>query len=116
MYKIGDTWYLSYSRFSEFGNTIYRTSKSPFGPWKKPKKDGIGGRRFSAAKSMQDDNGRRFYFAWEHGRAENSDRGEWYWGGTFCIPHEVVATSDGQLDVKLPKEYVNCFKEKVDWK
>lgn len=64
MYKIGDTWYLSYSRFSEFVNTIYRTSKSPFGPWKKPKKDGIGGRRFYAAKSMQDDNGRRFYFAW----------------------------------------------------
>ncbi len=63
---------------------------------------------------MQDDNGRRFYFAWAHDRAENSDRGEWYWGGTFCIPHEVVATSDGQLDVKLPEEYVNCFKEKVD--
>ena len=39
-----------------------------------------------------------------HDRAENSDRGEWYWGGTFCIPHEVVATSDGQLDVKLPEE------------
>ena len=116
MYKIGDTWYLSYSRFSEFVNTIYRTSKSPFGPWKKPKKDGIGGRRFYAAKSMQDDNGRRFYFAWAHDRAENSDRGEWYWGGTFCIPYEVVATSDGQLDVKLPEEYVNCFKEKVDWK
>ena len=76
----------------------------------KPKKDGIGGRRFYAAKSMQDDNGRRFYFAWAHDRAENSDRGEWYWGGTFCIPHEVVATADGQLDVKLPEEYVNCFK------
>ena len=36
--------------------------------------------------------------------------------GTVCIPHEVVATADGQLDVKLPEEYVNCFKEKVDWK
>lgn len=115
MYKMGDTWYLSYSRFSEFVNTIYRTSKSPFGPWRKPKKDGIGGRRFYAAKSMADDNGRRFYFGWAHDRAERSDRGEWYWGGAFCVPHEVTATEDGQLDVKLPREYEAAFDEKVDW-
>ena len=62
MYKMGGHWYLSYSRFSEFVNTIYRVSESPFGPWRKPKKDGIGGRRFYAAKSMQNDDGRRFYF------------------------------------------------------
>lgn len=115
MYKIGDTWYLSYSRFSEFGNTIYRVSKSPFGPWRKPKKDGIGGRRFYAAKSMQDDNGRRFYFAWAHDRAERSDTGEWYWGGVFCVPHEVVADENGELDVKLPKEYEEMFRTPVAW-
>lgn len=40
-------------KISEFVNTIYRVSESPFGPWRKPKKDGIGGRRFYAAKSMQ---------------------------------------------------------------
>ena len=51
MYKIGDVWYLSYSRFSEFVNTIYRVSDSPFGPWRTPVMDGIGGRRFYAAKS-----------------------------------------------------------------
>jgi len=116
MYKIGDNWYLSYSRFSEFVNTIYRTAKSPFGPWKKPKKDGIGGRRFYAAKSMQDDNGRRFYFAWAHDRADRSDRGEWYWGGSFCVPHEVVADENGELDVRLPQEYEDQFTEEVSWK
>ena len=115
MYKMGDNWYLSYSRFSEYVNTIYRVSKSPFGPWRKLKKDGIGGRRFYAAKSMQDDNGRRFYFGWAHDRADRSDNGEWYWGGTFCIPHEVVATDDGGLDVKLPKEYENIFEKPVIW-
>ena len=39
---------------------------------------------------MEDDAGRRFYFAWAHDRAKDSDTGEWYWGGTFCIPHEVA--------------------------
>lgn len=116
MYKMGDNWYLSYSRFSEFVNTIYRVSKSPFGPWRKPKKDGIGGRRFYAAKSMEDDKGRRFYFAWAHDRADASDTGEWYWGGAFCIPHEVVPTEDGGLDVKLPKEYEGLFGTPVEWK
>ena len=52
MYKIGKLWYLSYSRFSEFVNTIYRVADSPFGPWRTPKMDGIGGRRFYAAKSL----------------------------------------------------------------
>ena len=62
---------------------------------------------------MQDDNGRRFYFAWAHDRAERSDTGEWYWGGAFCIPHEVVADENGELDVKLPKEYEEAFTEPV---
>ena len=116
MYKMGGHWYLSYSRFSEFVNTIYRVSESPFGPWRKPKKDGIGGRRFYAAKSMQNDDGRRFYFGWSHDRAEQSDKGEWYWGGTFCIPHEVVPTENGELNVKLPCEYEHIFDKAVNWK
>lgn len=115
MYKIGENWYLSYSRFSEFVNTIYRVSKSPFGPWRTPKRDGIGGRRFYAAKSLENDEGRRFYFAWAHDRAENTDYGEWYWGGAFCVPHEVIATKDGELDVKLPMEIENTISEPVKW-
>jgi beta-fructofuranosidase len=115
MYQLNSNWYLSYSRFSEFVNTIYRISKSPFGPWRTPKMDGIGGRRFYAAKSMENDAGRRFYFAWAHDRARNSDTGEWYWGGAFCIPHEVAANEEGELDVKMPQEIVDEYRTPVEW-
>ena len=46
LYRIGETWYLSYSRFSEFGGTIYRVSDNPFGGWRTPDRDRIGSRRF----------------------------------------------------------------------
>lgn len=116
MYKIGDKWYLSYSRFSEFVDTIYRVSDSPFGPWRTPEKDGIGGRRFYAAKSMEDKNGRRFYFGWAHDRGDNCDTGEWYWGGIFCLPHEVVQNEKGELDVKAPQEIIDSINQPVEWK
>lgn len=115
MYKMGDRWYLSYSRFSEWVDTIYRVSTSPFGPWRTPRFDGIGGRRFYAAKSLVNTEGRRFYFAWVHDRADRSDSGDWYWGGAFCIPHEVVRGDDGELDVKMPWELVDAFVTPVDW-
>ena len=70
LYRMGDTWYLSYSRFSEFGGTIYRVSDSPFGVWRTPSHDRIGNRRFYAAKSMADATGRRFYFGWIPDRAK----------------------------------------------
>lgn len=57
-----------------------------------------------------------FYFGWAHDRAEQSDKGEWYWGGTFCIPHEVVPTENGELNVKLPCEYEHIFDKAVNWK
>lgn len=61
MYKMGEYWYLVYSRFSERAQTIYRYSKSPYGPWRTPKFDGIDNRRFYAAKSLIDNRGRRIY-------------------------------------------------------
>ena len=113
MWKKDGKWYLSYSTFSEFVNTCYRISDSPFGPWRTPKKDGIGGRRFYAAKSLENDEGRRIYFAWAHDRADQSDYGEWYWGGEFCIPHEIAVNEDHELDVRIPKEYVGAWREPV---
>lgn len=114
MFKMGEYWYISHSRFSESGGTVYRYSKSPYGPWRTPKYDGIGGRRFYAAKSAANDEGRRFYFGWVHERATPDDKDHWCWGGDFCIPHEIVQRTDGQLDFKMPEEFNECFTERVD--
>lgn len=115
IYKMGDKWFLSYSKFAEYVDTIYRTADSPYGPWKTPRKDGIGGRRFYAAKSLVNSEGRRFYFAWAHDRANANDNGEWYWGGAFCIPHEVCLDNENELVVKMPKEYRESISNEIAW-
>jgi beta-fructofuranosidase len=116
LYRMGDTWYLSYSRFSEFGGTIYRVSESPFGPWRTPRHERIGNRRFYAAKSMADDMGRRYYFGWIPDRADKSDRGEWYWGGIFALPHEAGRSSKNQeLEIKLPSAVAETFRDPLEW-
>ena len=113
MYKLKDTWYLSYSRFSEHVETIYRMADSPFGPWRTPRIDGIGGRRFYAAKSCINSEGRCIYFGWVHDRADGRDDGEWYWGGDFCVPHEVIPNSYRELDVKMPYEIESGLSARV---
>ena len=113
---MGDNWYLSYSRFSEFGGTIYRVSDSPFGVWRTPRHDRIGNRRFYAAKSMADNAGRRYYFGWIPDRANNSDIGEWYWGGIFAVPHEVAPSlKNRELEVKLPSQIAQAYQNPIEW-
>lgn len=112
MYKMGDYWYLAYSRFSERAQTIYRVSKSPYGPWRTPKFDGIDNRRFYAAKSLLDDKGRRIYFAWTPERENKSDEELWQTGGDFAIPHQVIPMEDGNLRVVMPEEIVQHYKER----
>lgn len=112
MYKMGDYWYLAYSRFSERAQTLYRVSKSPYGPWRTPRLDGIDCRRFYAAKSLVNDEGRRFYFAWIHEREGQTDNGLWQTGGDYAVPHEVCPTETGDLHVRMPKEFDNLFRVK----
>lgn len=115
MYKLGDYWYLVYSRYSERGQTLYRYSKSPYGPWRTPKMDGIDGRRFYAAKSMANDEGRRFYFAWIPERENFSDDNPWQTGGDFGIPHEVKSMPNGDLHVFMPKESYEGYSRTLSY-
>lgn len=115
MFKMGDYWYLTHSRFSEGAQTVYRYSRSPYGPWRVPRREGVGGRRFYAAKSAANDKGRRFYFGWVHERARPVDTEHWCWGGDFCIPHEIIQRPDGELDFAMPKEIEATFTQTLDW-
>ena len=110
MYKMGEYWYLVYSRFSERAQTIYRYSKSPYGPWRTPKFDGIDNRRFYAAKSLIDNRGRRIYFAWTPEREKQSDDELWQTGGEFAIPHQAIPMGDGNLKIVMPEEIEKYFQ------
>jgi beta-fructofuranosidase len=109
MFQIGEQWYLAFSRFSESAQTIYRVSDNPRGPWRTPSIEGIDGRRFYAAKSLENDNKRRFYFGWVHDREGAVDDGEWEWGGDFTVPREVVHLANNELGIKCPKEILECY-------
>lgn len=54
MWTAGGRWYLVFSRFSEDVGTIYRLADSPRGPFRAPAHDGLGGRRWYAARSTFD--------------------------------------------------------------
>ncbi len=108
-------WYLSYSRFSEFGGTIYRMSDNPFGGWRTPKRDRIGNRRFYAAKSMADDKGGRYYFGWTPDRADTATEATGSGAGsspsrTRSRPPSRTVSSGSRCRRRSP-----TFSEPVDW-
>lgn len=113
VYKMGEYWYLCFSRFSERSKTTYCYSRSPYGPWRMPKYDGIDGRRCYAAKSLCNSEGRRFYFGWIYERLHHNDQGDWQWGGDFGIPHEVCPDGNGNLKVFMPTEVYQEFSREV---
>ena len=45
-----------------------------------------------------------------------SDKGEWYWGGRFCIPHEVKLSETGDLLVDIPPEFTESIHKTIPWR
>jgi beta-fructofuranosidase len=87
----------------------YRKAKSLSGPWIKPKKDYFDGRAFYAAKTASDGE-KRYLFGWNPTRENNSDSGNWQWGGNLIV-HELVQNEEADLVVKLPESILNVFKK-----
>ena len=112
LFKMGDTWYLIFSEYSDRSVTCYRTAPSPEGPWSKPKVDTFDGRAYYAAKTATDGKD-RYLFGWIPTRWEDKDDGFWMWGGNLAV-HKLSQNSDGTLSVSAPQTLQNAFTNCID--
>lgn len=116
MFKMGDWYYLVFSNYCDGFNTYYRMSRSPSGPWIRPKLDTFDGRAFYAAKTGSD-GVNRYIYGWNPTRGENAwgfdpgkdlglDYTSWNWGGSIVV-HKLIQHEDGTLGV-CPAESVEA--------
>ncbi|HEY3418571.1 MAG TPA: glycoside hydrolase, partial [Armatimonadota bacterium] len=106
LFRIGDWWYLI---SSSSGQTRYRMSRSPKGPWLAPESDALDGRAYYAGKTAGDGQ-RRYLFGWLPTRAEEKDTGRWQWGGNIVV-HELKQQPDGALSARPPTAILNAFSQ-----
>ena len=117
-FKMGDWYYLVYSNYTDGFCTYYRMSRSPKGPWIRPKTDTFDGRAFYAAKTGSDGI-HRYVYGWNPTRGENGwefdpgkdygkDYRTWNWGGSIVV-HQLVQHEDGSLGVCPIDSVANAF-------
>ena len=112
LFRIGDTWYLTYSWDCV---TYYAMSKSMYGPFYAPSDNILDGRGtmegsgfvFYAAKTAEI--GDEVYLCGWLGRAGVSgDSGIYQWAGNV-MNHQLVQLEDGKLGVKAPESLEEYF-------
>lgn len=109
IFKIGDTWYLLTTEYSDKSKTVYRMSKSLGDPWVAPLDDAFDGRAYYAARSYSDGD-KRFLFGWVPTKENDDDGANWQWGGTLVV-HEVFQRENGTLGVKVPDGVAQAFAQ-----
>jgi beta-fructofuranosidase len=109
LFRLGNHWYLVFSRFSERVSTVYRIADTPRGPWRTPMREAFDGRRWYASKSLPKDDSTRTFFGWIHDRAGDTDDGAWLWGGDFAAPRDVTADRTGALHLRLPADVIDAY-------
>lgn len=105
-----------YSRFSENVGTVYRVGTSPRGPFRTPKDEYLGGRRWYAAKSAEHTEGGRTFFGWIHDKEEVRGKERWLWGGDFTAARRVTQDKNGDLQVALMPQIRDHFAEVLEEK
>ena len=112
LFRMGDTWYLTFSEFSERFTARYRMSRDSIGPWLLPQEDTLDGRAFYAPRTASDGQ-HRYAFGWTASKAGETDDGAWEWAGTMTA-HELSQRTDGSLAVSLPGPVRDSFATPLD--
>ena len=107
VFRLGDTWYLVYSEFSDRFATRYRIGPTARGPWSVPELDTIDGRAFYAAKSLELD-GARYFAGWIPTKEHGIDDGAWDWAGSLAV-HQARPLPDGSLAFGMPPALKESF-------
>jgi len=113
LFQMNDYFYLVYSTFSDRFVTHYLVSKSINGPWTMMEEDSFDSRANYAIKSASDGE-RRFAFSWIATKYENSDYGEWEWGGAMVVNEIVQEPDTGKLNLIPTTAMLSEFSEKIN--
>ena len=113
LFKMGDTYYLTYSWDCV---TYYAMSDSPNGPFKAPKNNVLDGNNFVfyAAKTAEL-NGTRYLCGWIGRAGLTADSSIYQWAGNL-LNHELVQREDGTLGVRVPQTFYGYFTNELPFR
>ena len=113
LFKMGDTWYLTYSWDCV---TYYAMGDSPNGPFKAPTNNVLDGNNFVfyAAKTAEL-NGTRYLCGWIGRAGLTADSGMYQWAGNL-LNHELIQHEDGTLGVRAPQTFHDYFTEELPFR
>lgn len=118
IFKMGDKWYLTFSRINrdEHRKTFYRVSDSPDGPWKICR-DAAGhhetfdGLYLYAGKTASDGT-TRYLSGWTSTGQTVNDNNELHWSGSL-VSHKLVKQASGKLYPAIPDAVDQKFNVNV---
>jgi beta-fructofuranosidase len=107
LFREDGRWYLIYSEFSKGWATRYCCGPTSHGPWESPEDSQLDSAAYYAARTVSD--GReRYLLGWVATRSDDSDAGEFDWGGNLLV-HRVGVQRDGQLGISAPLPVLGQF-------
>ncbi|MDO4866065.1 MAG: hypothetical protein Q4C10_05870 [Clostridia bacterium] len=119
LFRMGDTWYLTYSWDCV---TYYAIGESMNGPFVAPEDNILDGKGlmdgngfvFYAAKTAQW-NGNTYLCGWLGRAALSADSGIYQWAGNV-LNHQLVRHDDGTLGVEAPETFKDYFTQDFDYR